>query len=207
MTKSIQPTTRHKLAMSLSTVWRSADVAYMARRIVQSLAIPSYGIDRPSCRERTSRIDIITLTISAPHTDAVTPQRRQLMVAARCCPESRDAPPGLTISRIVVKQVEMADRGTTDRARQFHEGKRFAQPNKRPDILVKPGEDGSFWQVPSSAIQKILLFGRDTDGSSTYRPQEPIASLGVVGAGNNSAQVALCLVVFGDGRALGSSYR
>ena len=35
------------------------------------------------------------------------------MMAARCCPESRDAPPGLTISRIVVKQVEMADRGTT----------------------------------------------------------------------------------------------
>ena len=56
MTKSIQPTTRHKLAVSLSTV--SVDVAYMARRIVQSLAIPSCGIDRPSCRERTSRIDI-----------------------------------------------------------------------------------------------------------------------------------------------------
>ena len=35
------------------------------------------------------------------------------MMAARCCPESRDAAPGLTISRIVVKQVEMADRGTT----------------------------------------------------------------------------------------------
>ena len=58
MTSLIQPTSRHKLAVSLSTVWRSVDVAYMARRIVQSLAIPSCRIDRPSCRERTSRIDI-----------------------------------------------------------------------------------------------------------------------------------------------------
>ena len=190
------------------------------------------------------------------------------MMAARCCPESRDAPPGLTISRIVVKQVEMADRGTTNRARQFHEEKSFAQPNKRPDTRVKPrGEHAwllkmprqrwlrdegpsCFWQVPSSAIQKMfalrsryrrefangtgaiclspsnaasqeawaspfehrtepsrpvvkLLFSRQLSD----RPQEPIASLGVVGAGNNSAKVALCLGVFGDGRALGSSYR
>ena len=63
------------------------------------------------------------------------------MMAARCCPERPDAPPGLTISKIVVKQVEMADRGTTNRARQFHEEKSFAQPNKRPDTRENmPGQ-------------------------------------------------------------------